>query len=66
LSCYPWPSGLGYQGFQENGDMNSDQSSKPFGPRITATLSVLDWRAAMEFYKSAFNAVEAQAAHRPC
>jgi PhnB protein len=38
--------------------MNSDQPKNNFVPRVTATLSVLDWPAAMKFYKSAFGAVE--------
>jgi len=32
--------------------------SNQVGPKITATLSVRDWSRAIEFYKSAFGAVE--------
>ena len=38
--------------------MTSPNSSDRFVPRVTATLSVVDWPAAMRFYKSAFDAVE--------
>jgi PhnB protein len=38
--------------------MSSRDSDAGFSPRITATLSVRDWPAAMRFYKAAFGAVE--------
>jgi PhnB protein len=38
--------------------MASPTSNDRFATRVTATLSVLDWPAAMRFYKAAFGAVE--------
>lgn len=38
--------------------MQTSASDTPFATRVTATLAVRDWAAAMEFYQAAWGAVE--------
>ncbi len=38
--------------------MNDSSANRDIRTQVTATLSVRDWAAAVEFYKRAFNAVE--------